>query len=644
MKGQQMMKRFALALTVLGLLWGPALAAPGQYDTPEEILELAPTPAEFPNAATVHVLDYGELIVDPDGTMTNITHNIIKIMNDRGKGVANIQLPYNSSYQTIEITKARTILPDGTVFDVAPEDVQEITPYAGFNLYTDIKVKAFAMPAVAPECIIDYEWKIVSEDPPFSKQFWMGWMMQETSPILVSELVVTIPDEMDFQVSKHRTEAEPAVTEEDGLKTYTWESTALEEVVPEPFMPPLREVIPWFQISSVESWDDIAAWFWDLAKDQMEPNDAIKETVASIIEGAESVEEKAKRLYYWIEDNVRYVGLELGLSAYKPHAGSEVFKNKYGDCKDQSALLVTMLSEAGIPAELTLIKAGSVVPIDKDLPFPGQFNHCIVHTAIGGEDVWLDPTAETCSWGNIPPVIAGRDAFVIKDGKGAFVKTPPPLPTENATFSNGKIELKADGSIVATIANKTIGAADMQARRAYKYTRPDKIKEAFQAAANYISAEAELTDWKLSDFINKDVPVEIEYALSAPNWATTAGDYMFFMPRVHQGSTGGGGNPFTAEERKYPFWFRTASDLVYDLEIEIPEEYEVAEPVRDIDIHNEFVDIVRQMTVEGNVIRIHATTRYKSATLPVEAYPEVKGFFAEMAQRFRDQVVLKKKP
>jgi hypothetical protein len=638
------MKRFALGLTVLALVCALTATARAQYDTPEEILKAAPTPAEFPNAATVKMLDYAELVIDPDGTNTYVTHNITKIMNDRGKGVANIQLPYNSSYQTIEITKARTILPDGTVFDVKPEDMQEITPYAGFNLYSDVKVKAFAMPAVAPECIVDYEWKIVSKDPPFPHQFWTGWMMQETQPILLSKLVVKTPADASFSVSKHRTQIEPEVTEEEGRKTYVWESKAPEEVVPEPLMPPLSEVIPWFQISSVESWDDIAAWFWGLARQELDADQAIKDTVARVTEGAESVEEKAKRLYYWTEDNVRYVGLELGLSAYKPHQASEVFKNKYGDCKDQSALLVTMLAEAGIPSELTLIKAGSVVPIDKGLPFPGQFNHCIVHTMIDGKDVWLDPTAETCSWGDIPPVIAGRDAFVIKEGKGAFVETPPPLPTENATFAKGSIELSSDGSIVATIVNKTVGAADMEARQAYKYTRPDKIKEAFQAAANYISAEAELVDWKLSDFANKDVPVEIQYTLKAPNWATTAGDYMFFMPRVHQGSTGGGGNPFTAQERKYPFWFTTASDLTYDLVIEIPDEYEVAEPVPDMDIHNKFADITRQMTVEGNAIKIHATTRYRPAELPVEAYPEVKGFFAEMAQRYRDQVVLKKKP
>ena len=117
-------------------------------------------------------------------------------------------------------------------------------------------------------------------------------------------------------------------------------------------------------------------------------------------------------------------GLEFGASAYEPHSARDVFTNKYGDCKDQATLLVTMLRQAGIKAYPVLLSVSYRGEMNRRLPSPGQFDHCIAMAEIDGRQYWLDSTAEVCAFGDLPEADRGRDVLVIRDGKGEFVGTP----------------------------------------------------------------------------------------------------------------------------------------------------------------------------------------------------------------------------
>jgi len=91
------------------------------------------------------------------------------------------------------------------------------------------------------------------------------------------------------------------------------------------------------------------------------------------------------------------VGLEFGISAFKPHAAASVYEKLYGDCKDKATLLITMLGLAGIKAHPALLTAETLHPVRSQLPTLEAFNHCIAVAEIDGKEVWLDATAETCS-------------------------------------------------------------------------------------------------------------------------------------------------------------------------------------------------------------------------------------------------------
>src|SRR5262249_38902081 len=155
----------------------------------------------------------------------------------------------------------------------------------------------------------------------------------------------------------------------------------------------ISDVRVWMEVSSISAWQDIATWFQGLEKPQAEPNEAIRETVKQLTADKKTDEEKARAIYDWVANRVRYVGVEIGMSAFRPHAAADVHKNLYGDCKDKATLLISMLGLAGIKAHPVLLKAEERRPVSQGLPSLNAFNHCIALADVGGKEVWLDATA-----------------------------------------------------------------------------------------------------------------------------------------------------------------------------------------------------------------------------------------------------------
>jgi transglutaminase-like putative cysteine protease len=169
-------------------------------------------------------------------------------------------------------------------------------------------------------------------------------------------------------------------------------------------MPGRVDISPMILVSSFPDWEAFNQWWRDLARNRIEADGAIREKVRELIRGEDTPEDRARAIFHYVASEIRYVGLEYGKGGFRPHHAKEVFANKYGDCKDQAILLVAMLKEAGVSAYPTLIGTRSggcgcgMWDLQRSIPM-SQFNHCIAVARIGGRDIWLDPTDETCSSG-----------------------------------------------------------------------------------------------------------------------------------------------------------------------------------------------------------------------------------------------------
>lgn len=605
------------------------------------LLDSAPQQSAYPNAGYVTLIDEAKQVIKPDGRWTRTTRVAAKIMNERGRRVANVHIPYNSAFETVRIIRARTIRPDGGVVNVPSEEMRDVSTFFSYSMYSSVKTKVMIMPAIEDGCIVDYEYEIGGRFGVMPGQFWSIRYFQFQEPTLLSRYTLEVPAAKAFKTVSVNGDIVPSKTlSKDGKTiTYVWEGKDYPAVEPEPYMPSLMDICPWIEISSVASWDDVALWYWRLVEPQMKSSPEINKAVLDLTKDKKNPTDKAKAIFYWVEDRIRYVGLELGTGAYEPHSAKAVFNNRYGDCKDQSTLLITMLRSAGIKAYPVLVPTKLKGATSKRLPSPGIFDHAIVVAEIDGKKVWMDATVEVCPFGQLPESDKGREVFIIRDGKGEFVRTPDYTVDDNNTYQNADIKLSADGGISAIVVWTSAGASDLTARSSYKYAKPSQIKEGFEGTIAAISPDARLVNYEVGDPTRKDEPLKLSYEFQAGGWADRTRKFLIFRPSLYQSTLSE--TPFSKSQRKNDVVFNAKSSNISETSIVFPAGFTVEEVPENVSLKADFATFDRTYALTDGVLKISEKLIRQDARIPVARYAEVKKFYEDAIRAQKSQVVLR---
>ena len=452
------------------------------YDWTPEKLQSLPTQADYPEAAAVILLDEAHLEVHKmsEFSVTDIQrHTVVKIFNDRGYKYANVVVPYdkNSNLYYIE---ARTILPDGTIIPLKKDHIFDTNLYPDFVFYSDIRAKRFTMPAVEEGCIVEYTWhKSINR---FS--FWTGWQFQKEDPVLVSKYNVRCPEGWDLHWKTYGIDIKPEVDDVlDGMKAnHTWKVHNLPGYVPEISMAPGSKEIPRIMFSplGVTQWDDIARWYDDLARDKMQPDDAIRLRTQQLIKDVTDPKEKLKTIFDFVRDHIRYIAIEIGIGSYQPHDAEYVLENRYGDCKDMSTLLIAMGNAAGLKIEPVLISSWYNGTVDTSVVSQAHFNHLIARAELPDSTiVWMDPTEKRCPFGELPWYDQDRLVVAVDGPKAIIQRTPRLSASQNLSKRQWNIDVDTRGNATGTATMTFTGAQASELRRQMQAMHPAHISSWF---------------------------------------------------------------------------------------------------------------------------------------------------------------------
>jgi transglutaminase-like putative cysteine protease len=612
----------------------------------EEALKTAPSASQYPNQHYVKLLDLGNLTVRSDGTVVAVYRETFKLFDQNARDLAEVRLsPYNTSYQSFRVLSARTIKKDGTVIDVKPEDMREGGVAADYLMYDDARVINFSMPGIEDDCVIDYTYEETTRPVLLPGQFTAYWGFNDSYPIMQSRYTVHMPADKPtrFKVYNDDTMNPIITTSIDGhTKTYTWDRKDIKPIEPEPSMP--HDVRTSLEFSSLSSWQDIAQWFWTLQQPQAKPSPEIKATVDTLIAGKSTDADKARAIYDWVANKTRYVGLEFGISAYKPHAASEVYRNLYGDCKDKANLLITMLGLAGIKAHPVLLHADDRNNVSDHLPTLNAFNHCIAQAEVGGKEVWLDATAETCAYGDIPNSDRGVQVLVVKDGKGEFETIPTYAPAENGLEFRNRIELLADGSAKLSSEVQMLGDMGQGMRAEVRTITPDKRKDVMEQIANKIGLSGNVKDFVLPDGNDKNGPYVMKMNLDAHQYGKPTGS-LLLLPVVTSLAGGKRGNVYSKETRIWPIINEDTAHTQCETVYTLADGYQIEDLPGDVDLVSPISEYHRKVVKSDDGKTVTITDRlieHPGKVMPAD-YSKVKSFWDNLLKTTDDLVILKKK-
>jgi transglutaminase-like putative cysteine protease len=611
--------------------------------TLRQAIETAPKAEQWPNNDYVQLLDTADVTIKSDGTMIARYRQTYKLFNSRARDLAEVNLPYNSSYQRLHVISARTIQEDGTILTVSPAEFRPRPQYSDYLLYDDARGIGFSLPGIANNCIIDYSWEEVTRPLLMPGQFSLAWSFSGPCPVECNRLTLHYPAREPIHVTVHNTEFHrPRVFSKIQGETVTavWEATHLCPLPEEPMMPIWDEVTSRVEITSLSSWQDIARWYWQLQHPQAAPTPKLKARAARLTAGLTTPEAKARALYDWVSRSVRYVGLEFGLSAIKPHSATTVATNLYGDCKDKATLLIALLGEAGIKAYPTLLDTEMHQVRDRKLPAMDAFDHCIACAEVNGKSVWLDATAETCAYGDIPAMDRGAQALVIRNGAGEWQTIPDFAPGESGEDAGLQVALHPDGSAQLTVELAWRGRAKQEMQEMLADLSPDRREDMLKKMAATLSVGAVLTRGTCLESHSDAEPVRIHLECVAPHWAKRVGD-LLLLPVANALATPARGK-FTEEERAWPIVQMNATMLRANTRIALPADASIEGLPAEIKEGGPFQQCERhfQHAADGRSLSIQMNYRERAGSLPKERYPELRNYYAAMALWNEDQIVL----
>ena len=605
------------------------------------LIKNAPGQEGYPNAGAIILLDDEKFEILPDYTATDETHFIVKILNDRGKHYGEVELDYDSTYEKVELEYARTIRPDGTIVPVGDKHIRDVSRYLNYPLYSNARVKIISMPEVTEGAIIEYKarWninKLVNE-----RDFSRHYGIQGYEPYLNQKLTIVVPVSYGFnfksynpEYTNYKADFSPKIKEAGDKRIYIWEFKNAPEIIEEPSMPPWQEIVPSLSLSSFKRWEDIYDWWWNLAKDKVNVDKEIERKVRELTKDKKTQEEKVRAIYHWVASKVRYVAVEYGQAGFEPHSAIEIFKNKYGDCKDQAMLLIAMLRCSGISAHPVLIGTRGCWVLDEEFPVL-TFNHAIVAAEVDGKTVFLDPTAETAPFGDIPPSDQDRKVLVFYERGGRIEKTPL-FPSEHNKVSKiMEIRIHNDETIFATREIKTFGMYDQGQRAWLKYTKPVLIREKLKEKINTITPGGELLNYIISNVEDLNQPVEIRMEFKGPEFLTKAGKNRL-LPKFGSLSA----SLVSREKRNFPLDFQVLNEDETEIRVELPSHLTVKFLPPPIVRDTPWFTYVYKYAFSKGLISFEERLIEKKTSVSVEEYSEFKEVCEELARQTDKQVVL----
>jgi len=521
---------------------------------------------------------------EKDGTGTKTFNAVIQVQSDAGvQQWGQLVFGYSSANEKLDVAYVRVKKADGRTVTASPDSIQDLTAaVARFApMYTDYREKHITVPALRPGDTLEYSIVTTTTTALSPNQFWLNYDFDRNIIVLHETLVVNVPKDKQIKL-KTDDGYDPKITTEGDRKIYTWVTSNLKRKTDEELKKEWKkkrqqgdEDQPSVQLTTFQSWEELGKWYAPLQRDRIVASPELKAKALELTKDKTTELDKIKALYDYVAPEFRYVSLSFGVGRYQPHSASDIFANKYGDCKDKHTLLSTMLGAIGIHADPVLIN--SQRQLDPDVPSPGQFDHVITLVTLhDGSHIWLDTTTEVAPFQLLSYQIRKKKALWVptNGGDAKVVETPAnaPVPNEQDLDIAGKIN--DVGTFTGQIHFTFRGDSELLFRSAFRNAPETEWKN----LCGNLGLKGEATDIHVSDPGDTNKPFELSYSLSMPNYMAWSSKTPSFGVPLPQASV----PDVDEDEEDQPAEVTlSGAPIVSDFKIklEVPEKYSIGLPL-----------------------------------------------------------------
>jgi Domain of Unknown Function with PDB structure (DUF3857)/Transglutaminase-like superfamily len=659
MKKHSLCSYFALAAM---LAWTTVSAHAGWLDKQQPVpqwgLDAAKThtPDYVGDAASVILYDEYVETIDDQGRATEREREAIRILKPQARDTYCV-VGYDVD-EKINYFREWTLSDDGKAFQAKDTD---FTDY-GDNGDIPVMLSTERTRAVHPPAA-DVGSTIICESEelmaPYEQE--KDWFFQGDSPVVFQALEVDLPAGRAYADAWHNHDAVKAV--EIAPNHWRWEirdeqRLNLRDVPSRPDGEAVaaRMTVLWGDagVAGIDNeWRAIGQWTTTLEAGRPDPSPEIVAQTQQLIQGASDFYAKLAAITAYIQKNVRYFIVMRGIGGLQAHPAANIFRNRYGDCKDKTTLLISMLQAAGIKAYYVPVddRRGVVDPNDPSLvgdhmitaiEIPADINDprlaAVVKARNGKRYLIFDPTNERTPVGNLPSYEQGSYGMLAAGTDSQVIALPVLPPEMNGEAETGTFTLAADGGLTGTVNMSTAGPEGADARLFLKYTDEKERRESLEK----VIAE-ELPGVVLSsvDFVQPedlDKPLEIHFSATAPQYAHSAGTLLLVRPRV----VGSMARPVDDKPRTLPVDLDATGRWRDSFNIALPAGYTVDDLPDPVDIDMDFASYHSKTTAAGNVLHYEREYVVRQVVIPASRYSEFRKLEGAIEEDEQSAAVLKK--
>jgi len=659
------LRRTGILLSIgLCLLTAPRLAQAGDAPSWMHAVASAPLPAHDDKTDAVLLYSDQAIIVQSVDKIKTHVRLVYKILRPSGRDYGMAAVSFNP-HRKITGLRGWCIPVQGKDYEVKDKEAVDVAlpKIAGSELISDVKEKRLQIPAPDPGSVVGYEYE--EDEQPMVLQD--VWMFQREIPGRELHYSLQLPSGWEYKASWiNSAEIKPTP---GGNNHWEWVMNDVKGIRKEAEMPPMEGVAGQMIVSffppggasrnGFTGWLEMGNWYSNLTNGRRDASPEITQQVAALTASARTPLDKMKALAQFVQNDIRYVAIELGIGGWQPHAASEVFVHRYGDCKDKATLLSSMLSQVGIESFYVVINSerGYVTP---EVPANvGGFNHVVLAIRLPanvsdlslvatiqhprlGTLLYFDPTNELTPFGEIGGYLQANYGLLVTSEGGELVELPRQPSAMNSIHRSGKLTLDPLGTLKGEISETRVGDRAWAERwRLRTVTKSaDQIKPIEDLLAGSLSL-FNITQASVTNLNRTDQPFGFHYAFEARGYAKNAGGLLLVRPRVLGVKTSG--LLETKEPRTFPIEFEGPSRDTDTFEIVIPAGYVVDDIPPSVDADYSFASYHAKTEVNGNLIHYSRTLEVKELSVPVARADDLKKFYRIIASDERNTVVLKTK-
>ncbi|MEO6720498.1 MAG: DUF3857 and transglutaminase domain-containing protein [Ferruginibacter sp.] len=633
--------RRSLLFVVLILSFNPSsFAGDGEYN----VAKLSP--ALLKNANAVSRLEELRFEINSLRQTVLKNHYVITILNEKGDGFADFSEYYDKHRQIISV--------EGILYDAngkqikrtRKKDIEDLSGVSDESLMDDNRVRRHNFYYKVYPYTIEYTVEVLNKNTLFFPQ----WIPQHEDNLSVEHSSISIIAPLDYEVryKMFNYPGTPITSMEKNMKVSTWSTDNMPAIKRELYSPSRHEITTMVIFGpsdfamgeykgTMVSWQDFGKFVYTLKQGREILPENVMQIVHSIADGISDPKEKISRLYEFMQQNTRYISVQLGIGGWQPYDAKYVAAKGYGDCKALTNYMFSILKEAGIPSYYTLVRSGADAKyITEDFPSQ-QFNHVILCVPLQKDTVWLECTDQTIQAGYLGDFTSDRPALLIDETGGKLVNTPKYGVKENQQYRHIKAALDENGALNLIAASRYSGLLQDEIHALIRGLSKDKVKELLNDELNFSTYEINQFAYKEQKTSIPSIDELLDITVS--NYAAVTGKRLFIVPNIMSRSN----HKLDQESnRTYDVQLTTEYKEVDTVEIELPAGYTPETIPPPVIVKSKFGNYSSSVKLEANKVYYYRSMEQNSGRFAAASYAELVKFYESIYRADRNKIVLVK--